>query len=102
MSELSMAPPYVWGILVSVAACFAVLGHMSSRLKMVRPEIWERLNLQWPHREPSTAILFRTILFTFGREYRQLNDPSLTRLVWVSRAVIGLAVILLVTSAAWR
>lgn len=93
MSNVYVAPPYVWMIFFFVVTYLGSVVYFWSYLRRFHNEAWVRLGSpSFLNNSPANTL--RTLRFLIGSEYRALDDPLLTRTVWIIRGLFVLVLLL--------
>jgi hypothetical protein len=99
MSNVYVAPLYMWAVFLVVLIYLGTVTYLWSYLKRIHPETWTRLG------SPSllnNSILnsFRSIGFIFGSNYKALNDEKLTALILIIRGLFAFVFITFIVGKA--
>ena len=96
-STVYVAPPIVWVVGAVVVIYLATAAYLMSYLRRAHPETWVRLGRPSFGFEPNSIVSFsRTFVYLLSGEHRQLKDPKLSGLIWAVRALLVLAIGLMI------
>jgi hypothetical protein len=84
-------PILFWPFMVLVLAYLVVTGFFLNYLKRAHHEVWLELGSPTLFLNNSIKNGFLTLRFLYSARHKNLNDPHLTRFIWLIRGLSALA-----------